>query len=369
MIRCLRSLGPGLRSVDGASVWMQHLEFGERAAALASHLEAAISLASTGHWASAFAVARVGLEHQCLDELLLLADRYREDRKVDDVTFEAWKVEYEARVEEWTETVVSFDRSKKLVRMVRTGYPIKDDAGVVVEQLSPYYPAMQHHNATLGPANVQEHLAPSFSEPGHLAEWATRNRGWYDRYLKWSSIVDNLTLNSRVTAEQAIQLGVHYRFLSAFVHATDTGYDMVNGRGAVRQESLSRHLFGELALLYLCVIAVAEMLAFFEFVDARPKVFLEGRDSMNADCAEVAAMTSYLWFPRLGAPTVFDRFEQANRSAHDGGRGVFPFAGARRPNEFADDEVGYYRDPLERLGHLHQGLREFTTSFGFDALW
>ena len=138
-------------------------------------------------------MTRVGFEHQCLDELLLLADRYRGDRIVDDAKFEAWKTEYDARVEEWTETVVSFDRTKKQVRMVRTGYPIKNESGVVVEHLSPYYLAMRHHNAILGPEAVQEYLTPAFSEPNHLIDWAKRNRWWYDRYLKWSSIVDNLT--------------------------------------------------------------------------------------------------------------------------------------------------------------------------------
>jgi hypothetical protein len=177
MVRHLRSVNSALGSVDGASVWMQHMEFAERTAALASHLEGAIGLAASGHIASAFAVTRVGLEHQCLDELLLLADRYREDRKVDDATFEAWRAEYEARLDEWTETVVSFDRSRKLVRMVRTGHPIRDDDGVVVEQLSPYYPAMRYHNAILGPPAIQEHLTPSFAEPEHLVDWATRNRG------------------------------------------------------------------------------------------------------------------------------------------------------------------------------------------------
>jgi hypothetical protein len=144
---------------------------------------------------------------------------------------------------------------------------------------------------------------------------------------------------------------------------------MLDGRGPTRHDGLTRHLSGELVLLYACVIAVAELRTFFEFVARRPKLLLDGREAMDDDCAEAASLTTYFWFPRLGRPTAFDRFEQANRSAFDGGKGVFPFIGARRPDDFADAEVGYYRDPLKRLGRLHQGSVEYTTGFGFNSLW
>jgi hypothetical protein len=217
---------------------------------------------------------------------------------------------------------------------------------------------------------VQDKVAEAFSEPEELREWARRNRGLHERYLRWSAILDNLELNSRLSPMEASQLAVHYRFLSAFTHATGTGYQTINRqRGHPGFGRKSDHLLGELILLYVCAISVCEMRAFLAFVDARPKLRLSSRDAFEERCRWVASMTSYLWFPRIGSPTAYDYFEEANRRAFDGGKATLPLSGALRPEQIAAADVGYYRDPLKRLLHLHQGGNELVTGFGYRPLW
>ena len=60
-------------ATEQGSVWMQHFDFAERAGDLAEHLNAALTLADQALYASSLALVRTALEHQVLDELLLLA--------------------------------------------------------------------------------------------------------------------------------------------------------------------------------------------------------------------------------------------------------------------------------------------------------
>jgi hypothetical protein len=163
---------------------------------------------------------------------------------------------------------------------------------------------------------------------------------------------------------------VHYRFLSAFTHATGTGYETIERqRGHPSLGKNLDHFLGELALLYVCAIAIGELRAFLSFVDRRPKLILLDRMSVESICHDTARAISYMWFPRIGAPSQYDRFMEANRRAFDGGRGTLPFTGALGPEQIPEHEVGYYRDPLKRLVDLHTGAVEVTTGFYHDRLW
>lgn len=63
---------------------MQHYEFAERAGDLAAHLDAALTLADQALYASSLALIRTALEHQVLDELLLIATLYGETLEITD---------------------------------------------------------------------------------------------------------------------------------------------------------------------------------------------------------------------------------------------------------------------------------------------
>jgi hypothetical protein len=207
----LRGVSGNLGSIDGASVWSHHLEFAERASQLADHLDAALELAP-GHVASAFALLRTAMEHACVDELLLLADRYREYTRVDEATFAVLQAEFEAGEADWTRNVVAFDRTRNGGSLVRTGHPVVDTDGNTVEQLSPYYPVLEHHDAILGPPASQSDLAEPFSDPDRLREWARRNRGLHQNYLQWRAIGDNLVLNGRFGFQRGVTVASKCQF-------------------------------------------------------------------------------------------------------------------------------------------------------------
>jgi hypothetical protein len=131
----LRSLESALCSPGDTAAWAQHGEFARRSADLADHLTAAIDLAANADFASAFAVVRTALEHSCLDELLLLARRYREIVEADEATYQRLKAEFESGKPDWAASVISFDRTRRGVALVRTGHQLQDRAGVIVAVL------------------------------------------------------------------------------------------------------------------------------------------------------------------------------------------------------------------------------------------
>lgn len=369
VIDLLGQLGAELGSTDGQSVWSHHLEFAERARWLAGHLRAATVLAD-GNIASSFVVLRTAMEHATLDELLLLADRYEQHVKTEHRAFEELRAEYEGGTADWTKNVVIFERTKKGARLVRVGHPVTDDDGNVVEQISPYYPAFEHHDAILGPERYQDQLAAPFADPDRLREWARTNSGLYRDYLRWSSLLGNLRLNERAHESELMQLEVHYRFLSAYVHATPTGYGYIEpGRAGLFVRSEHWHAITELALLYACSIGISELRSFVEFADRRPQLTLGNRASVIETCDSISDLTSYLWYPRIGRPCDYDYVQEANRRAHrtrEPGQWGHP---SEHPRSIPPDEVGYYPNPLKRLAALHTGGNEITTSLGFRPLW
>lgn len=369
MVDLLESLPGRLGDTDGQSVWAHHLEFAERAVRLADHLRSVNELANA-HLASAFVVLRTALEHACVDELLLLADRYRERIKVEPDALNALHSEFISGTADWAHGVVAFERSRNSAVLIRTGHEVVNGEGQVVGQVSPYYPVLEHHNALLGPPDREADVAEAFSDPDRLRDWARSNRGLYRNYLRWSAVVDNMALNDCLTDRESIQLEVHYRFLSAFVHATGTGYTSLDpGRATSIIRRHNRHLATELALLYVCSIGISELRSFAKYVDRRPTLRLLDRAEIDHALRSASALTTYFWFPRVGKPTQYDYVEEANRRAH---RERVPGDWSRpsvRPDAIPNDEVGYYRDPFGRLAHLHTGGNEMSTGFGHAPLW
>lgn len=369
VIELLRSVPSELTSAEGGNVWLHHIEYAGRAVRLADHLDAALLLAAKSCFAASYAVLRTALEHSCLDELLLLADRYRERLIVDDSTYQQLKTEYESGQASWAPSVVSFERQGKYVALVRTGHHIANPDGTVVEHISPYHPVIDRHDAMLGPPDLQEHVAEAFSEPQQLREWAQGNSSLYHRYLKWSAIVDNLEVNDRLGEREGVQLGVHYQFLSAFVHATSTGYRLIDQTAGLETQDSHLHVLGELTLLYACSIAITEIRSLLEFVSRRDHIRFRNDHELKNATDIISSETSYFWFPRIGGPIGYDFVEEANRRADDEGRGTTPFTDAIPPDQISPDEVRYYRNPLKRLTSLHFGAREITTGLGYGPLW
>jgi hypothetical protein len=356
-----------VRSAPGASAWTHHRDLAERTEQLASHLEATLVLAEEARFPSAFVVARTALEHHLLDRLLLLADRYEEILTPPDsgVLGELERTWHE-KSEQWTREVVTLERTRsgRSLKLVRLGHNVRDDGGNVREQISPYWVAMEHHDAFLGHPDVQALTVSPFASLDEREDWARHNQALYGAFLRWGSICSNLELSHLASRAEIVQLQVHYAFLSAFTHATTSGYEVV--RQAFPNSPPAAHLLGELALLYVATIAVVEMRSWAAYIDGRPRL-LRPLDSAVTELANRAGeVTAYFWFLG-GEPQPFDYCQEANRRAHP--RLLTGQRWEIQPAQLAPEDVGYYAHPYGRLQRMHTGGQELTTGFGFGPSW
>lgn len=367
LVGVLRTWRDDIRPAPGGSAWMHHRQFAERTGHLAGHLGAVLALADRGEHQSALALLRTALEHHLLDRLLLLADRYEETVRPDDTTLVAeWEREWDERSAPWTDDVVSVERvaGGRALRLTRLGYAVAGEDGVERERISPYWVAMDHYNAFIGHPDEQAGTVRPFDDLETRLAWARRNQSLYGSYMRWSSICHNLELSGLVRPGETLQLQVHYGFLSAFTHATQTGYDLhlrPNPGGPTLD-----HVLSELALLYVCTIAIAEIDTWANYIGRRPQMLAPLRPSLVDVVDGLRLIVSYFWFLG-GRPQDFDRYQEANRRAHP-----LLLAGGRpeiAPHQLVDADVGYYDHPLERLQRLHTGENEGTTGFGFGPPW
>lgn len=351
----------------GGSVWAHHLEFAARTKALGDHLNAVLVLANRGSYPSALALSRTALEHHLLDRLLLLASRYEETLRPEDTSLvEAWERDWSERIEKWTASVVSVERTRdrRGLRIVRVGHDVLDDKGEVAERISPYWAAMQHYDAFVGHPDLQAEVVEPFDDLDSRQARARRNQTLYSSYLRWSSICRNLELNELVDSGWVVQLKVHYSFLSAFTHATDSAYHRF--RAPTLGGLDAAHLAEELALLYAASIAIGEVDTWGNYAADRPNLLSPPSASVT-DAVDVLRETiGYFWFLG-GHPQAFDRCQEANRRAHPLLTSGQP--PTVRPDDLPIDGIGYYPDPMDRLRRLHVGERELMTGFGFRPLW
>ncbi len=261
------------------------------------------------------AVTRTALEHHIIDRLPLLADRYVEIvRPEDPAVIDRWEADWTAKSEPWTRDVESIERVRngRALRLVRLGHKVRDDAGEGREQISPYWSALERHDAFIGHPDAQRHIVQPFDDLDDRVEWASRNQALYGALLRWRSLCSNLRLNDLASDAELVQLQVHYAFLSAFTHATTSGYEL--GRRAMPGAPSTAHLLGELALLYVITLAIVQIDAWTRYAERRPHLLLRPRlDVLNA-VNRSRKTISYFWF-LVGEPQEFDRYQEANRHA------------------------------------------------------
>ena len=71
--------------------------------------------------------------------------------------------------------VISVERRGNGARLTRKGHDVTSEEGQVVEQISPYWHVLKHHDATIGPPEIQEAFADGIVEVEQLKEHAQRN--------------------------------------------------------------------------------------------------------------------------------------------------------------------------------------------------
>lgn len=369
MVDLVREMSNLVLPASGGSVWMQHMEFADRSEDLAAHIRSALLLSESRLFTSALAVTRTALEHHLLDRLLLLADRYEETIRPDDITLiEQWEREFADKSAPWTAGVTSIARTSngRALKVVRRGHAVKNGDGEVTEHVSPYWVALDRYDAFTGHPDLQAATARPFSSVEELEKWAKRNQAVYGAFLKWGSILWNLQLSDLVKPHELLQLQVHYTFLSAFTHATNKRRD-TTGQGRPGGPPAD-HVLSELILLYASAIAIAELRAWCAFIERRPGM-LEPLSTDIQDRIAVAARTiDYFWFLG-GSPQPFDYYQEANRRAHEhlGQGGIRTPTGNLRDVAAAD--LSYYANPFDRLSRMHIGESEIMTGLGFPPAW
>lgn len=346
----------------GTNAWLHHIDLSNRTEDLARHLQGVLLLGEAGLFPSALALARTALEHHLLDRLMLLADRYEDIiRPTDPAEVDQWERDFEERSEPWTHDVTSIERTKdrQALKVVRTGHKVADTD----EQISPYWVALEHYDPFLGHPDIQAATAQPFRSVEDLESWARRNQTVYGRFLKWNSILWNLQLSALVTPGDLVHLQVHYSFLSAFTHGTSSSSG--TSRGMPGGPS-TEHVLGELVLLYVIAIAIAEIRSWDTYINRRPQLLAPIGDEIKDGWSSGGLVIDYFWFLG-GSPQPFDYYQEANRRAHplllSGKSPTFT------PATIPSAEVGYYSNPIERLRRMHVGENEIMTGFGFSAVW
>jgi hypothetical protein len=208
---------------------MQHSDFAVRARHLSLHLGAVHTLVDRALYPSAFSLLRTALEHHLLDYLVFLGRRYVQ--VFEGVTDEQWEQlmsDYESD-EPGNRTICEPPtRSRKgRVTIVREGlYASGHDAEATNYTVSQIYFVLQQYQPFTGRPSDQQFLDDGLLDVERRIEQARTQKALWEQYLTWSSLTESLELNGFYTAEQLQQLQVHYRFLSAFAHATDAAYDL-----------------------------------------------------------------------------------------------------------------------------------------------
>lgn len=343
----------------------QHTEFAERSALLAHQLRASLLLSNSGHYAPAFVAIRTALEHHLVDRLLFLANRYLQVYPVKkaDVAAEESRLATLKRgprpdIGRWW---LDNGRMNVLVwGLYSTGSLGRG------RTLSPYYFVVDQYDPFTGrPKNVRQ-LAGAFMPIGQRRKRAEESRSVWESLFKYEKLRRNLLLNHLLTSRQALQVDVHYAFLSAFTHSVKRAHDLAYGRNIPSSARVSDHYSSELALLYVTTIASEELAVFGRMAARTPRLRLAGWDVVEDEIREARHAASHLWF-LSGEPQLLDRINEVHTRL---ARRREPWVAPRiDPMTIPVDRVRYYANPLVRLVELHRGWKELTTGLESPPLF
>jgi hypothetical protein len=291
---------------DGVHFQQDH-ELARRVPELGRHLRAALVLQAAGAYGTAFAVARVALEHHVVDELLFHGEQI----------------------------------------------PVRNAAGEPLGSLSKFWVAATHHQPMLGPPTAQDLIHDGVVELEVLRGLARANRDLYQSDMRWGALLDQLEATGRWSPADVGRLEVHYRFLSVFVHATYFGTELLGPYPA------PDHYCDELILLYAASIAAREVTIFTEYLGRSSKTVVARAVEADAASAVARSQAAHLWFLD-GAPQPFDRWAEVNRRKFQTLQGVEGVPPVVPPAEVPDDELGYYAHPLRRIHHMHASMTDLS---------
>jgi hypothetical protein len=161
------------------------------------------------------------------------------------------------------------------------------------------------------------------------------------------------------------RLGVHYRFLSGYVHPVAHHQRSLYGADYIDELPRYDHYASELVLLYCVRLAALEIRNFVDAMEPRTDVNLAAPERVEQLLALADEAAEHFWF--LGvAPHPWDIFEAGNQRAFKG----FTDGQWGEPGDDIDPEdVPYPGNPLTRLVCLHRSVNEMTAGRSYLSPW
>lgn len=352
-------------SEHGDAMHMQHVDHAKRARQLADHLRAVLALSDGLHYPSALVVVRAALEHHLMDRLIFLANRYvetyagvtKKGLRKEEARLAALQAGDRPDIERWW-----WDDSgmNVVVRGLHSARSKKGRGQII----SPFYFRIDDFDPFTGGKKHAANLASPFWRKAHREEWAAKAATTWRSYFVHQKVLKALGANHLLPGRLAMQVDVHYAFLSGFAHPSKRGYEAIHGRNFPDRIGSFDHYASEIALLYVTTIAAAEIEIFGRMARRAPRLGLRGWNTVESDMRKARAATSYFWFLG-GHPTSLDRLD----SVHTPPGSSKPEWGRPRrdPAKLRDASVNYYADPLDRLVRLHHGWQEMTTALVYQS--
>lgn len=354
------------RLVPGRVAHHQHYVFAERARSLSIYLSSALRLGDAEEYIAAYGVLRSALEHHLTDALLFLANRYkRQYLAVKESEYLRLREDWEQH-EPGTEDILDIRYSGGTMWVVRSGLHTKNEPRTRRRTLSIYYFLLEEFDPFVGRASEQQHLSRGFTKVEQRIAHAQEQQRIYAA-LRWPEIKENLRENRLCSQETLRRFEVHYRFLSAFVHPTPGGYDLVYGRNRPSGAPRYDHYASELVLLYVNKIAAAELRYLKRMSTRTPRAALHAWPMVEAHIEAADAEAAHIWFPGVDQPHAYDRVQEANSRGLRGWRQV-PMNRRPRPDDLSPRQIRYYRNPLRRLIDMHLSFQGLT-GFGYVSPW
>jgi hypothetical protein len=361
----LRLEGLASLSVHGRTMHEQHMEHARRTRQLADQLRAVLILNDAGRYASALVVVRAALEHHLMDRLIFLANRHVETytgvKKADvpewDAKLRAAQAGADSDIAKWW-----WDDSG--MHVVRHGLHTSGSKKGRGQTISPYYFRISDFDPFTGGKKHAAQLARPFWKRADREEWAAEAAAEWRQFFVHDKVLMALRVNRLLPGIEAVQVDVHYGFLSGYAHPSKRGYEAVYGRNFPDRMGSFDHYASELALLYVIALAAAELDIYARMARRPPRLGLRGWPDVEAEVHEARLASSYFWFFG-GEPTMLDRIDTAHTPRGRSG----PKWGRPRvdPAAINPERVRYYRDPLDRLVKLHASTQELSTGLVYQS--
>jgi hypothetical protein len=206
-------------------------------------------------------------------------------------------------------------------------------------------------------------LAAPFWEKRLTMQLAEEQTSAWKYLFRHDAVMKALRVN-RLLLGRHIQVDVHYAFLSGFAHPSKRGYEAIFGGNTPDRMGMFDHYASELVLLYVIVLAAAEIEVYGRMARREPRLVLRDWDDVMSEVREAQSAASYFWF-LSGAAEMFDRID----TAHTPPGNWKPTWGRPRvdPSAIRPVRIRYYRNPLGRLVRLHQSYQEMSTGLVYRS--